>query len=96
VRARAHSYEGYSSCGGLLVDVEGLRQFEVVKRDNETLDVTVGPGVRQGYVYYHLWFDHKAWFNGGSEHSVGMGGITLQPAEAEGIGAGSTASCATL
>ncbi|MBL1073643.1 FAD-binding oxidoreductase [Nocardia sp. 2] len=72
-RGGGHSYAGYSSGPGLVVD---LRQLDAVCVEAATGRVTVGGGVRTGAIYAALQ-RHDLAFPLGNSEQVGIGGLTL-------------------
>jgi FAD/FMN-containing dehydrogenase len=72
-RSSGHSYAGYSTTPGLLIDVGGMRDVTV---DDATGSVTAGPGVRNTMVYAALQ-PHDVAISAGRCPTVAIAGLTL-------------------
>ena len=72
-RSGGHSYGGYSSCAGLVVDVSRLNTIAVNTKSNVA---TVGAGARLIDVYNEIGMRDRL-LPGGSCPSVGIAGLTL-------------------
>jgi FAD/FMN-containing dehydrogenase len=72
-RSGGHSYGGYSSTSGLVVDVSRLRRISV---DADARTATIGAGARLLDVYEELW-RHGVAIPAGTCASVGIAGLAL-------------------
>jgi FAD/FMN-containing dehydrogenase len=72
-RSGGHSYGGYSSTSGLVIDVSRLRRIGVDPRTNTA---TIGAGARLIDVYEELW-RHGVTIPAGTCPSVGIAGLAL-------------------
>lgn len=72
-RAGGHSYGGYSTTSGLVIDVSRINRISVIE---ETRTATIGAGARLGAVYAELW-KHGLTLPAGSCPSVGVAGLAL-------------------
>ena len=72
-RSGGHSYAGFSSTHGLLLDVTSLDDVDVSNADGTA---TIGPGARLGHVYEHL-RPYGVAVPAGRCPSVGIAGLTL-------------------
>lgn len=73
IRSGGHSYEGFSLCNGLVIDLSSLNQINISK---DLTTVKVGAGCRLNDIYKKLW-KYKRTIVGGSCGSVGISGFTL-------------------
>ena len=73
IRGGGHSYEGFSLCNGLVIDLSPLNQITLSKDLNT---VRIGAGCRLNDIYSTLW-KHKRTIVGGSCGTVGISGFTL-------------------
>src|ERR687889_547116 len=73
VRSGGHSYAGFSTCDGLVIDVKGMRAVSV---DAGTDTVTVAGGASNTDVGAGLQ-PHDVYFPGGRCPTVGVSGLTL-------------------
>ncbi|MCM6774673.1 FAD-binding oxidoreductase [Nocardia sp. CDC159] len=73
VRGGGHSYAGFSTGTGLVLD---LRALDEIRVDPDTGRVTVGGGARSGAIYAAL-EKHDLAFPLGNSDEVGIGGLTL-------------------
>lgn len=72
-RSGGHSYAGYSTTPGLLIDVGGMRDVAV---DDATGSVTAGPGARNTMIYAGLQ-PHNVGISAGRCPTVAVAGLTL-------------------
>jgi FAD/FMN-containing dehydrogenase len=72
-RSGGHSYGGYSTSSGLVIDVSRIRGIAV---NRQARTATIGAGARLIDVYTALW-RHRMTIPGGSCPSVGIAGLAL-------------------
>ncbi|MHB1209723.1 MAG: FAD-dependent oxidoreductase [Acidimicrobiales bacterium] len=72
-RSGGHSYGGYSSCNGLVVDVS---RFDAVRVDTKANVASIGAGTRMIDVYNEIG-NHGRLLPGASCPTVGIAGLTL-------------------